>query len=136
MDAQLPQTTQTVPDPQAEKIGNTDTNQTSQIQPVGNTPVPKQSFKFIFIILPCVIIGIFLVIRYTYMKNIASNQESDTVPTQVNLPKVIQPIATSSAFLSLEEDIASLSGKFSTVVIRDESLIPPVLELPLGFSTK
>lgn len=51
-------------------------------------------------------------------------------PTPVRLPSAL---ATQSAFLKLEANVASLSSSIKNYVVDDPSLSPPVLELPLGF---
>lgn len=51
-------------------------------------------------------------------------------PTPVRLPSAL---ASQSAFLKLEANVASLSGAIKNYVVDDPSLSPPVLELPLGF---
>lgn len=43
-------------------------------------------------------------------------------------------IATTSAFLSTQQSIASLSASLSTLTINDSIVDPPAVELPLGFS--
>lgn len=51
-------------------------------------------------------------------------------PTPTHLPSAL---ATQSAFLKLQANVASLSGAIKNYVVDDPSLSPPVLELPLGF---
>ncbi|KKR86477.1 hypothetical protein A2875_04160 [Candidatus Gottesmanbacteria bacterium RIFCSPHIGHO2_01_FULL_46_14] len=59
-------------------------------------------------------------------------------PTPMSTPtptpsRQLSAIATSSAFLSLEAGVTSLSGHIQNFVTEDPSLSPPVLDLPLGF---
>lgn len=57
-------------------------------------------------------------------------------PTVSSSPTPIRKLsrlASESAFLTLEANVASLSGQLRTFVTDDPSLSPPVLELPLGF---
>lgn len=57
-------------------------------------------------------------------------------PTITATPTPIRKLsrlASESAFLTLEANVASLSGQLRTFVTDDPSLSPPVLELPLGF---
>ncbi len=51
-------------------------------------------------------------------------------PTPTRLPSAL---ATQSAFLKLETNVASLSSAINNYVVDDPSLSPPVLDLPLGF---
>jgi hypothetical protein len=136
MDTQTSNATQSVPESPVEKVGENSTNQTSSAQTdnqiIRNTPFSK----IMLVLILCIIIGVLIVVRYAYIKNSTSHEATTITPSQGDLPKVIQPVATSSAFISIEQDISSLSDRFSSVIIRDESLIPPILELPLGFSTK
>lgn len=44
----------------------------------------------------------------------------------------LSPIATQSAFISLDQKIASLSASVNSFATSDTSLTPPVLELSLG----
>ena len=57
-------------------------------------------------------------------------------PTAVPTPtpiRTLSPLASQSAFLSLETNVASLSSQLRNFVTEDPSLTPPVLDLPLGF---
>jgi len=45
-------------------------------------------------------------------------------------------IATSSAFVSLESSVASLSAAINALNVSDTTLNPPTLDLPLGLDTK
>lgn len=65
-------------------------------------------------------------------------------PTTAPSPQTLQPtptperhlslIATQSAFLQLQSNVASLSASIQNVIVSDPILSPPVLDLPLGFS--
>ena len=52
-------------------------------------------------------------------------------PTPIRIPSAL---ATQSAFLALEQGVASLSAQITATQIQDQTLTPPVLDLPLGFS--
>ena len=57
---------------------------------------------------------------------------SDT-PTPSPKNTLISPVATMSAYLDLTKQAASLSASINAVQTSDTSLIPPTIELPLGF---
>ena len=52
-------------------------------------------------------------------------------PTPVRTPSAL---ATQSAFLALEQGVASLSAQITATQTQDQTLTPPVLDLPLGFT--
>ena len=55
-------------------------------------------------------------------------------PTPSPTPiRKLSPIATQSAFTSLEARLASVSAAISGTNLDDPSLSPPVIDLPLGF---
>ena len=45
----------------------------------------------------------------------------------------LSPVATQSAFISLETRLASVSAAITATNLDDPSLSPPVIDLPLGF---
>ncbi|HUD19867.1 MAG TPA: hypothetical protein VMR81_05480 [Patescibacteria group bacterium] len=58
-------------------------------------------------------------------------------PTSTPVPSVnhtLAPYATQSAFLNFETAIDALPGTIQNAVLEDQTLTPPVLDLPLGFS--
>lgn len=55
-----------------------------------------------------------------------------TIPTPTPI-RALSALASGSAFLSLEANVASLSTLLRNFVTDDPSLSPPVLDLPLGF---
>lgn len=62
----------------------------------------------------------------------------DTTPTPTNPPTVTQfrrltPFATESAFLKFETTIESLPGVIQGAAVQDTTILPPILELKLGF---
>jgi hypothetical protein len=44
--------------------------------------------------------------------------------------------ATGSAFLTFEKSTAALPDAIQNAVLTDQTLAPPVLDLPLGFSNE
>lgn len=52
-------------------------------------------------------------------------------PTPV---RVLSPFATGSAFLNFETAVAGLSTDIQKAPLQDQTIAPPSLDLPLGFS--
>ncbi len=88
------------------------------------------------------IIAISLGIIGIFTWNIVTQQTVSTTvptPTSTNTPsptpvRQLSAIASQSAFMVLDEKIASLSSSIKNYIIEDPSLSPPVLVLPLGFT--
>ncbi len=57
-----------------------------------------------------------------------------TPPPQASASRPLSPLATESAFLSVESSVASLSAVLSSYGIEDPTVTLPSLDLPLGFS--
>ncbi|MFZ2024987.1 MAG: hypothetical protein WAV51_01725 [Microgenomates group bacterium] len=62
-------------------------------------------------------------------------------PTPIAEPSIsttqpLSSIATTSAFLTIESSVASLSSAINTLNVSDTTLNPPTLDLPLGLDTK
>jgi hypothetical protein len=47
----------------------------------------------------------------------------------------IYPYATAAAFLALEVSHSSISSRLTPFVIEDQSILPPVIEMSLGFES-
>jgi len=56
-----------------------------------------------------------------------------STPTPSVITKPTSPLATQSGFLDLINSAASLSGAINAMQVSDTTLIPPTIELPLGF---
>ncbi len=123
----------------------TNTLQSQTTQPPVNPPVeqmqpvaqPKGSFT------PLVIAGIIVLVVGTAGLFIYKNMQKKPVPVvNVKIPptptptpvRILSTLATQSAFLRLENTIASLSSQLNNYVVDDPSLSPPVLDLPLGYN--
>lgn len=109
------------------------------------TPVakpPAQSphrFPFVWILVLCILFGaafgagIFL--RTKKEESVQQAAPTPTLlPTETPVHRQIDPIATSSAYLKLEGYVASLSASLSAYQVENQSVAPPVLDLPLGFT--
>ncbi|MBI3385483.1 hypothetical protein HY031_00140 [Candidatus Gottesmanbacteria bacterium] len=55
-------------------------------------------------------------------------------PAPPSTARSMRPFATSSAFLSVESSVASLSGVISSYSVEDSTIAPPTIDLPLGFN--
>lgn len=138
-------------------IGNTQTHQTTPTaQPQPNTtnntpPVPPQTMhknplqNFIYthktalIISLCVVV-IILIILYL-VSGTDNNNNSQPAPTPTTVPtRAVTPIrqqsnfATTSAFIALDNTIASLSATISNTNLEDDRLTPPNIDISIGFS--
>lgn len=59
-------------------------------------------------------------------------------PTLLATPTPVRPlsaVATTSAFVTLESFAASVSAQIQAAQTQDPSLVPPTLDLPLGYDT-
>jgi hypothetical protein len=56
---------------------------------------------------------------------------AEPTPTPIQL---LSPLATQSAFLQFASSVASLSASVSANATQDQTLNPPVLTSPLGFT--
>ena len=118
------------------------TTQDVAVSPVTTPPVeqPKKKSPFLLgVVIVVLLIVVSLLAGYFSSKRY---QESTTNPDGVSISptsvpvanKDVNPIATSSAFLGIEESIASLSSRIAGFNPIDPQVAPPVLDLPLGFS--
>lgn len=109
-------------------------------QPV-EVPLPtisptKPSHLRIWLIAGCVVVTGLCVLFVWKLLNpppkpaIRVVQSPTPTPTPI---RILSPIATESAFISLTQRHASLSAGLSVANLDDPSLSPPVLDLPLGF---
>lgn len=61
------------------------------------------------------------------------SQEGSATPTPELPPSLL---ATQSAYMALATSVASLSADLRASVVTDQTLNPPVIDLPLGFTLK
>lgn len=106
------------------------------VPPLPDSPKPPMKPEIVAAIVVVIVgalflIGIQLMASQTSKAPIMIEKAAPTpTPTPTRLPSAL---ATQSAFLKLETNVASLSGAINNYVVDDPSLSPPVLELPLGF---
>jgi hypothetical protein len=121
------------------------------------TPIPEQpilppvqptdgkkhaSYPIGMIILACTIVGLGIIIgsfSTNFGKQTATTIQSTPTPEATQSAVVTNHgpsyIATQSAFLTIQTMVASLSATITAVTTNDTSMKPPVLDLPLGFTS-
>ncbi|MBI3576881.1 hypothetical protein HY086_02505 [Candidatus Gottesmanbacteria bacterium] len=109
---------------------------TNVVPPIPETPKPKIAPEIIAAAV-VVVFGALLLLGLRFLSNqsakppvVVEKPAPTPTPTPVRLPSAL---ATQSAFLKLEGNVASLSASIKNYVVDDPSLSPPVLDLPLGF---
>ncbi len=107
------------------------------VAPVTPEPAKPQIKPEIIAAIVVVVLGALFLIGVRFLSSQSSKPPvviekpaPTPTPTPTRLPSAL---ATQSAFLKLEANVASLSGAINNYVVDDPSLSPPVLELPLGF---
>ncbi len=99
---------------------------------------PKDSVSSIIIAVIVILMGILAVMGYNEWNSRQQIVATPTpIPTLTPTPTPIRrhsQLATQSAFLSLDSNVASLSTAINDYSVQAPSLSPPVLTLPLGFS--
>lgn len=97
----------------------------------------KKYIPFITVIGILLFLSIFVGLK---VKEKISPSLLNPITTPTNIPPTqqtnhqINPIATSSAFIKLNDDTNSLIQLVNSANFQDTSINPPVLDLPLGFS--
>lgn len=118
----------------------TDMNQTAPPVPVLSpvAPARKPNLSLWLTGLLVALVGSLAVI---YLTSPSKNQNKPvltpgTTPAVVTMTplRTLSPIASQSAFLLLQQSVASLSASLTTYAVEDPGLSPPVLDLPLGFA--
>jgi hypothetical protein len=111
--------------------------------PVRTAPAAAVSPKSPVKIPPAAIIGGVLVVMIIGSILFATSRKPPVTiaptPTPTNTPeptpvRILSPFATQSAFLQFETAVTSLPDTIQGAAIDDPSIVPPVLDLPLGFS--
>lgn len=109
--------------------------------PVGQAPVatpPPAKKKFpLWIIIAAVIFTVLIVfIAFKRSANTPTSVAPQPTPTPTNIPQVERPlsaVATSAAFVEFETQLDVVTRGIQNAPIDNQSLLPPRLDLPLGF---
>jgi len=136
MDPEIPQST-------PETTAQTENAFQPVIQPSVEKPYtekPKSKLVPILLGIAVVLLGGIYGLLVSQIQKPDKTQPAVT-PTPVAEPSIAttQPlsgIATSSAFMALEQSVASLSSAINALNVSDTTLNPPALDLPLGLDTK
>lgn len=104
--------------------------------PTGIPAYPKKPFDMRFLLIGLIILalvggGIFALTRTPPQEAPAPTATPTPSPTPVQRVKV--PLATESAYLDLSQAVASLSASINNLQLNNTTLIPPTIELSLGF---
>jgi len=110
---------------------------TGPIQPPPQTPKKFPVIGVvtgIVIVLAVIIGGVIAQNPKIITGNPAPNPTLVAPPPSPTPERQLSFIASQSAFIQIETNVASLSGSIQNIIVSDPSLSPPVLDLPLGFS--
>lgn len=109
----------------------------TESQPIAEPTQPKRAFPLWGAASIAVLIGAGLFLTWRSLTSAPGAPQAPTpTPTLVPTPtpiRTLSRLASESAYLALEVNVASLSSGLRTFITEDPSLSPPVLELPLGF---
>jgi len=110
-------------------------------QPVSAPPKPSwlPNLDRKTIVITIAVVVVVIVVTWLVQANKAAPAASTTAPTATptatpTLPPSLSPFATGSAFMKFETDVTNLPTTIQNAVLLDQTLSPPQLTLPLGFS--
>lgn len=105
------------------------------IEPKKKIVVPTRTLILVGTIAIVLLLSV-LVAWSVFMPKQAVHQAPSPSPSQTapSTSRQMTPFATSSAFLSVESSVASLSAVTTSYSVEDSTVAPPTLDLPLGFS--
>jgi hypothetical protein len=116
-----------------------DVNQVNLDMPAPAAPAPATGHNNVFYIAGLVILFIVVLI----LTGIILKRRTVTPPPVIIVPSTptptaqvdnsVDPIATTSAFINLETEYSSLSASLNQYETTDPVVVPPVLDLTLGF---
>lgn len=115
------------------------TEQALPSTPLSAALVPQKKWKLVWWLVPIGII-VFLAAGSMLVRTTKKviEQRTTITPTPTSAVYVVNRelsnIATESAFLKFETDLASLTLGVRNVQIQNQQLLPPRMDLPLGFS--
>lgn len=116
----------------------------NQSAPLGSEPdpspsyTPKPAFPLWLAAAIAILIGGGLFFTWQTLQS-KGTKPTEPAPTPTvtptpSLTRQISSLASQRAFLSLQSEVASLSGAIDAYVVEDPSLSPPVIDLPVGFT--
>ena len=127
--------------PPAPQILDQLTPEVAPEMPTTQTPIPVQSPRkknilpfVIFLIIIVVILGVSAKVKTATQTGTLPS--TSVTPTPTGLPistRVLSPFATDSAFLQFEASVDAFPKIIQGAVLQDPTVLPPVLQLPLGF---
>lgn len=129
----------TVPSPEIlPQATNTANYGAVQETAVRTMPSAKKGIPPLFIIAGVVAVIVIGSLLFASGKNQTTSADitpTPLAPTPTNVSaQNVTPIATQSAFMQFETTINNLPGIIQGAALQDPSILPPVLDLPLGFS--
>lgn len=106
--------------------------------------LPKKSPPYAIIIGVIIILLAFIFIFLLFFSSKTAtlfsgktNKLTPTIPNQIQSPTPtpqLSEIASASAYLNLKATVAELTTTLNNYPLNDQSLNPPIIEIPLGFS--
>lgn len=108
------------------------------------TPPPTQAkakqMNTLYIVIGAVLCVAILVFGFLYARSTTPTSNTPTVavtPTEAPTPTPppnVSRIATTSAFLTFKEEIASFSATLNAFSLQDSTLAPPIMDLELNLT--
>ena len=105
-------------------------------------PPPKPAWPSLdrkTIVIALAVIVVVIVVTWLFEANRPAPAPAAPAPTTTPTPtptpiQILSPFATGSAFMKFDSDVTSLPTTIQNAVLLDQTLSPPQLTLPLGFS--
>lgn len=106
--------------------------------PVQQPPPRRFDMRILFILLIVIGIGggVFLATRPAEIPPVPTPRPTTIPPSPTPRTQPKLPIATDSSYLMLTTQIASFSAYLNLMQPADTTLVPPTIELQLGFSNQ
>lgn len=107
--------------------------------PAGGLPTRKSNPYLWLVALVVVILGISFLLIFRQQQTQRQEAQGQPTPTLTPTPsptpyRTPSALASQSAFLNLDVSLASFSANLGRFPAADPQLVPPVLDLTLGFS--
>lgn len=104
--------------------------------PVSQPKSKPVNFKLLMIIAGAIIVFVLGFFAYSTSQRSGSTSTPEAVITVTPTPtpiQVVNPFASSSAFMEFENHVTGLPDIIQRAVLEDQTITPPVLDLNLGF---